>query len=200
MSLLPFKPIEHLTTFDYKQIEKAFTQELIQASLGKPSSLSFIKHHLPKQPLIITGIAQGIVIGGTNYIISTEELHANGTNNILDRQTGKLPVLKDEQTFFAFMEKHLDERATAIGVNFAFPLTPTLGFHGELDGILISGEKEHALRGLLGQTIGKEINKLFQKKFSRDIPVAVANDTICLILSGDNTENGSIITGTGFNM
>lgn len=192
--------LESLTNLDYKQIKQNFTEELIKAQRGKDSSLVFIKHLLPNKPLINSGIVQGIVIGGTNYILSTEEIQLDGTRKILDRRTGILPVITDHKVFFDFLGQHLDSRATAIGFNFGFPLAPTSGNVGQLDGTLLYADKEHLMKGLIGKTIGKETSQLFKSKFGRDIPVAVANDTVCLTLSGDGTENASMIAGTGFNI
>jgi hexokinase len=192
--------VELLSTPNYERIKQNFTQELTNAKEGKNSSLSFIKHTLPKKPVIISGVIQGIVVGGTNYIVSTEKIQTNGMREILNRKTGVLPILKDAQTFFAFMEEHLDSQAQAIGLNFGFPLEPLSGPQGQLDGTLPYPGKEHAMKGLIGKTIGKEVSKLFKTKFNKDIPIAAANDTVCLTLAGDGDENGSIIAGTGFNM
>jgi hexokinase len=193
------QPLELIQTTDYQQIKQNFLKELVLASEGNPSSISFIKNYLPKKSLIAQGIIQGIVIGGTNYILSTEEIKHDGTRKILDRKTGVLPIIKDDQTFFSFLDEHLDYRSQAVGINFGFPLETKVGSHGQLDGKLLYADKEHAMKGLIGKTIGKEVEMLFQKKFDRAIPVTVANDTICLTLSGDGTEQGSMIAGTGFN-
>jgi hexokinase len=194
------QPVELIQTPDYLQIKKNFFSELTLASQGKPSSILFLKHHLSKKPLISSGIVQGIVIGGTNYIVTTVEMKKDGNHKMLKKQTGVLPLIKDDQTLYVFLEKHLDARAQAVGINFGFPMKPTSGTFGELDGTLLYANKEHPMLGLIGKTIGKEAKQIFKMKYGRDIPISVANDTICLALSGDGSEQGAFIAGTGFNV
>jgi hexokinase len=185
---------------DYQQIKQNFLEELKRASQGKASSLSFIKHHLPTKPLVTHGIVQGIVIGGTNYILSTEEIMPDGTKKILERKTGVLPIFDTKETFISFLSEHLDQRALGIGVNFGFKLKTTYGDDGTLDGtILAKGTKEHTFTGLT-EPVGTLVKNTFEKKYHKKIIVSVANDTVCLLLSGDSNEQGSLIAGTGFNI
>lgn len=116
------KRIELIHTPNYQQIKQDFLKELKCASDGKPSSISFLKHHLPKEPLLRTGIVQGIVIGGTNFIVSTEEIAPDGSRKMLRKTTGVLPILDSKETVVAFFNAHLDPQADAIGINFGFPL------------------------------------------------------------------------------
>src|SRR5258708_9286448 len=125
---LPKKP-------DYLEIKQTFLKELTPASQEKQSSISFVKHTMPEKPLLTSGIIQGMVIGGTNFILSTEELHTDGTRNILERKTGILPTFTTKQLFVDFVIEHLDPKADAIGCNFGFKLDVTYGKYGELDGI-----------------------------------------------------------------
>jgi hexokinase len=192
--------VELIHTPDYEQIKSDFLHELTLATQGKSSSIAFLKHHLSEKPLVTHGIVQGIVIGGTNYILSTEEIKSDGTRTILKRKKGVLPIIKDAQTFFSFLDKHFDSRTQAIGINFGFPMKPDIGSLGELDGTPLYAVKEHTMTDLIGKTIGKEAKRIFKAKFGRDIPISVANDTICLTLSGDGSEQGAFIAGTGFNM
>lgn len=200
ISLSSFNFPELLKIPDYQQIKKNFFQELVNAQNGHKSSLSFIKHSISEKSLINQGIIQGIVIGGTNYIFSTAKIQKDGKKIVLKQRSGILPILANDKIFFDFLSSNFEEKAEAIGFNFGFPLTPTRGTYGELDGVLLYGDKEHAMKGLVGRTIGKEINILFKKKFGRSIPVAVANDTVCLALSGKGDEDGSLVAGTGFNI
>lgn len=191
--------VELIHTPDYEQIKQNFLSELVLASKGKPSSISFFRHHLAQKPLITKGIVQGIVIGGTNYIIQTVEIQADGTTKILKKQTGLLPVFKTKETLMHFFAKHLDERAQAIGINFGFPLVAQTGTDGEIDGTLAWGTKEHTFVGLT-KPIGQLVKKLFEEKYHKRPKVSVANDTVCLTLAGDGTERGAFVAGTGFNM
>lgn len=187
--------LELIHTPNYQQIKQQFYQELLFASKEKPSSISFIKHHFSKKPIITTGTMEAIIIGGTNYLLATQIIHQNGTNEIILKKKGKLPELSSKKILAEFFKKHLDTRASAIGVNFGFPLKPVVGSYDELDGTLLYGTKEHTFTGL-DESIGDLIKSLNSKK----IKVSVANDTVCLSLSGDGSENGSLVAGTGFNM
>jgi len=65
------------------------------------------------------------------------------------------------------------------------------------------GTKEHAFLGLIGRQVGVSIEKFIYEKFRREIIVSLANDTICLTLSGltkfsAKTVCGGIV-GTGMN-
>jgi len=191
--------IELIHTPDYDQIKRNFLHELLSASKGESSSISFLKNYLPEKPLLTKGIVQGIVIGGTNYIIATEEIFPDGKRKVLKKTKGLLPVFDTKETLLDFFSKHFDPRADAIGINFGFPMSAHTGSDGEIDAILVRGTKEHAFEGL-NEPIGELVKALFHEKHHRKPIVSIANDTICLTLSGDGTEQGAFIAGTGFNM
>lgn len=185
---------------DYSQVKHNFLQELILASEGRPSSLSFIKHQLSDKSLLSQGIVQGIVIGGTNFILSTEEIHPNGTKKILNRETGILPTFATKERLVTFLSEHLDERADAIGINFGFKLKPVQGKDGGLDGIIqAKGTKDHTFTGI-ADSVGTIVKNVFTEKYHRKITVSVANDTISLLFSGNGKEQASMVVGTGFNV
>jgi hexokinase len=184
---------------DYQKVRTAFHKELTLASEGKSSSLSFITYSLPKSPLVTTGVVQGIVIGGTNYVVSTIRILKSGKQKVVNHHWGKLPIFADLKTLVDFLTTHLDPRADAVGINFGFPLKPIKGDFGEIDGKLIHGTKEHTFIGVT-TSIGEIAREIYQIKYKKDIPVSVANDSVCLTLSGDGSENGSFINGTGTNM
>lgn len=187
--------LELIHTPNYQKIKQNFYQELLFASVGKPSSISFIKHHFSGKSLVKEGVIQGIVIGGTNFLLKTELINRNGTRKILQINSGKLPALTNKKVLADFFKKHLDTRACAVGINFGFPLNPVIGSYGELDGILLYGTKEHTFTGL-HEAIGELVKSITPNK----IKVSVANDTVCLSLSGNGSENGAFVAGTGFNM
>lgn len=185
---------------DYQQIKQNFLQELTRASQGKSSSISFIKHHLSDKPLLTQGIIQSIVIGGTNYIISTEQIEQDGKRTLLYKKIGVLPIFTTKKLLVDFFSKHLNPCADAIGVNFGFRMKPTYARDGSLDGFVQSlGTKDHSFAGLT-ESIGTLVKETFTRKYKKEVYVAVANDTICLLLSGDGTEQGALIAGTGFNI
>lgn len=180
-----------------KRIKNAFLLELKLASKGEKSSLSYIKHVLPDKPLIQRGLAEAVVIGGTNFEFATIRVNENRDYEVIRHTKGVLPVLDTASTLISVFEKNLNPAAEAVSVNFAFPLDPALGRHNELDGRFIKGTKEHTIRGLIGHPVGEFLKKNVYKK---EIPITVANDTVCLSLSGDGVENAAMILGTGFNM
>jgi len=189
-----------IETPDYQQLKQNFLNELILASQDKPSSISFIKHQLSDKPLLTKGIVQGIVIGGTNFSLSTEEIKPDGTKKMLAREMGILPEFTTKKRFIDFLSEHIDPRADAIGINFGFKLLPVPGEKGTLDGMIqAKGTKEHTFTGIT-ESVGTIARQVFWEKYHKRIIVSVANDTISLLLSGKNNEQASIIAGTGFNI
>ncbi len=184
---------------DYQQVKQNFFSELKAASNNKKSSLSYIKNDLSQKPLVENGIVQVIVVGGTNYISSLVKV-VNGKNQSLSIEKGKLPIFKTRKDFSLFLDKTLSKDAEALGINFAFPLLPTTGLLGALDGILIKVTKEHKFIGLIGKRVGEFAGKQYFKKYKNFIPVTVANDTVCLTLSDQGEADGGMVLGTGFNM
>ena len=184
---------------DYQKVKTAFHKELRLASAGKPSSVSFIKHSLPEKPLITKGIFQGVVIGGTNYVDSTRRILKSGKRRTITLKYGTLPIFKDRQTFVDFLSRHLNPKADAVGINFGFPLKPLKGPFGEIDGKLLRGTKEHTFHGITSK-VGDVVREIYKTQYQKIIPVTVANDSVCLTLSGDGTEQASVIIGTGCNM
>ncbi len=188
--------IDLITTLDYRQIKQSFVEELIIASQGYHSSLSFIRHLLPSKPIITNGIIQAIIIGGTNYDIGTYEVTGKGMIKQLTRKKGPIPNLDSHETFLSFIKEHHDPRAAAIAMNLGFPCKPDIGKYKEIDSAVLYGVKEHAFHGLAGKPIGGLLREYLQV----DIPISVANDTVCLALAGSGEENGGFILGSGCNM
>ncbi len=185
-----------------KSIQQNFLTELKDANSGKKTSLPFIIHQLPKSSLVKDGDSfQVIVIGGSvcwKAIIKKE-----GDKLKVLKQLGINPTyLIKYQDLCDFIERELDKEVKVLAINFAFPMDPIFE-RGRLDGKLISGSKEYEFKSLIGKKIGEEIEKFVQKKQKRKITVSVANDTICLLLSGltkykwDELVGG--IVGTGIN-
>ncbi len=181
---------------DYMQIKQHFLEDLTVASQGHPSSISFIRHVLPKKPLISSGIVQGIVIGGTRFDIASVEIDGKGKKRLLKRQQGILPQFDTKETFLMFIKEHIDSKALGVAINLGFPLQPDTGKFGEIDSKILYGVKEHAFHGLLGLSIGD----FLRQELARDIPISVANDAVCLTLAGTGEEDGGFVLGSGCNM
>jgi len=182
-----------------KQIRDSFIDELSRSNQGKKTSLSFLKNPLPQKPLIKEGeMFQVIIIGGS--LIKSALIKDNKTISFIE---DKIPQLSTKEIFLSFVEKYLDKKVNYIVINFAFPLQPLLK-DNLLDGKLSSVTKEHKLAGLINRFIGVELEKYIYQKQKRKIKATVANDTICLLLSGlskthwQNIIAGVVGTGTNF--
>ncbi len=190
-----------LTTL--KIVQKNFFKELKDANAGKKTSLPFIIHELPNTSLVKEDeVFEALVIGGSVC-----------TKALLKKTQKKLKIIKKESINSTFLKKYQDpadfiERnlypdIRIVALNFAYPLKPVFE-QGRLDGILMSGSKEHTFKKILHKKVGKEIEDYVAKKQNRQIIVSVANDTICLLLSGltkyswEELVGGVLGTGVNF--
>lgn len=180
-------------------ISSNFYNELIRAHGNQKTSLEFIRHTLLKPESNKLVSMQSITIGGTFY--NTAHV-SRGTYTLLNQRHGSFPVFTNEQIFLSLMEELIDPEAQVIAVNFAYPMRP-ITEHGLLDGILLNGSKEHTFDGLVGKQVGKTIQEYIWNTRKQKIKVAVANDTICLLLSGLTkypwNRIAAGIVGTGMN-
>lgn len=196
--------LELYSTQELREIRDNFTAELEEAKDGTKNSLAFIKNPLPTEPLVARNEHfQVLTVGGTNaesvlVRIKDTEVHID------EHKKGKSPVFSDASTLFEFVEQNLYPDVSVVAINFAFPVAPVVR-NGLLDGQLIQGVKGHDFKGLIGETVGEEIEKYVADWRGRDIKVTVANDTVCLILAGNKftqqpeTILGGIVgTGTNF--
>lgn len=183
-------------------IANNFYQDLKKASQGKKSSLSFIKNTLPEKPLVAKEeIFQVMVIGGS-VLKSTLLKSSYRKTTILSQKKEQLPLLKNKKTLFLLIEKHLHPKINCLALNFAFPLKPKIR-ENLLDGQLLKATKEHQLIGLLNNLAGRELEKYIYQRKKRKIKITIANDTICLLLSGLSKARWSNliagVVGTGIN-
>lgn len=184
------------------QIQENFLKELKEAENGKDVSLSYITHEVPKTPLVKNGETfQIIVIGGSVFkkaLLKKE----NDTLILLSRVEMPQPRFLTKEDFLKVIHAELDPNVSKVAVNFAYPMKPVFE-NGKLDGILLRGVKENTFKGLIDQKIGESIENFMKQEFDRSITVSVANDAICLLLSGltqftSNDIAGGIV-GTGMN-
>jgi len=188
---------------DLKLIANNFKKEMEHGIKGEKTSLPFIKHCLAKTSLVKEGeIFQGIKIGGSilqNALIRK----INNKIEIISLEEERLPVFSTGKAFLFFFKSQLRKNVRYVGLNFAYPLKPVFE-NNRLDGVLLSGSKEHQFTGLVGKQIGATIEGFIARKFRRQIIVAVANDTVCLALSGLvkfpalNLAGGVVGTGINF--
>lgn len=188
---------------DIVTITHKFCQELQTAQKGEPTSLPFIVHNLALQPIVGKNETFEVIrIGGSIYQKAIVDKRIS-TLTVNSKMQASLPPLRTAEDLFHFIEKYFDQDIKYIALNFAYPLKPIL-HDGLLDGTLLNGTKEHAFKGLLGRNVGEEIEKYIAFKFKKKVRVSVANDTVCLLLSGltkrkwDEIVAGVVGTGINF--
>lgn len=184
-----------------KAIQQNFVKELQDAKNGKKTSLPFIVHMLATSSIVRDReVFQSLVVGGTMAKFASVKKEASEPQafRIKEQQLS----FRTEEDFLGFVESILLQDINVVSLNFAYPLKPIFE-NGRLDGILLSVTKEGGFHGLVGKKVGEEIEKYVLAKRRKRIKVSVANDTICLLLSGltkyqwDNLAAG--IVGTGLN-
>lgn len=165
-----------------QQIKINFEGELKKAAQGKKTSLPFIAHQIPSSLAKEDEVFEILVIGGSIWKKAFCKKTKAGIA-IVKKQTEQSVVFKTEQEFLDFINLELSDNIGILAINFAYPLNPVFE-NGRLDGILQRVTKEGAFHGLIGKKIAKEIEGYILKKRNKKITVSVANDTVCLLLSG----------------
>lgn len=189
-------------SINLQTIKSNFVRELQDALWGKKTSLPFIVHKLSSRPIVKDGeIFQVMVIGGSVFKKALLRQTSKGIE-ILRKESEKQLSIKDEKDFLLFTNQAINDGVSTLAINFAYPLKPIFE-HGRLDGVLLAVPKEGSFHGLIGKKVGEEIEKYIWKKRKKKIKVSVANDTICLLLSGLTEYNSEHlaggIVGTGLN-
>ncbi|OGY13104.1 MAG: hypothetical protein A3F61_02530 [Candidatus Blackburnbacteria bacterium RIFCSPHIGHO2_12_FULL_41_13b] len=184
------------------EIKNTFVKELRDSQNGVKTSLPFIKHTLSASSIVAPDeIFQVIAVGGSFYQKALMKKD-NENIKIIDYSQAEQPPFLTENALLTFMEQHIDPNVSTLGLNFAYPLVP-ITRNNLVDGVLKSGSKENTFTGLVGKQVGKTIEEYFQTKHNRTITVAVANDTICLLLSGllqyKWSQLSAGVVGTGLN-
>jgi len=189
-------------TNTYKEIAQAFLNELQQAAAGQTTSLPFIRHeYSPLSEVQEDEIFQVLVVGGSIYKSAMVQ-KVEGRLYVLSQMGGTLPVFLTAEQFLEFCVEQVDKHTRVLAINMAFPLTPSF-VDGRLEGHLAFATKEHTFEGLIGEPIAQRIVQAVREARGQEIVAAVANDTICLLLSGltrmkwDQVAAG--IVGTGMN-
>lgn len=187
---------------ELQQITNNFIEEIELAKEGRTSSLPFIVHTLPSQPLIQDGETfQTLIIGGSVYQSAVCKYEGTALK-IISRTNGLKPMFNSKQDLMTFIEEMLQPDIRVLAINFAYPLAPYF-VNNKLDGRLIQEMKENKFEGLIGEAIGETTEEYIKEKSGRDIVVTVANDTICTLLSGLHQmsweEAACGIVGTGMN-
>lgn len=192
-----------MTLNELQKITDSFVQEITLAANGQPSSLPYIVHTTPTQPLIEEGQDfQVIVVGGSVYQNAICAFN-NGKVDIKSVSQGNKPVFETKEEFLTFIDEHLNANTSVMALNFAYPMQPVFK-NNVLDGILMRGTKENSFEGLVGEAVGETIQNHVKATKNRDIIVSVANDAICTLLSGltmyqaEEVAHGIVGTGVNF--
>lgn len=186
-----------------QEITDNFVKALENAAQGKPSTISHIENIIPSSPLVKENeIFQVMAIGGTNFKSGLIKKTSSGLEIIDFDQQAQPPVFETKEDFLKFIQSNLAKDIEVLALNFAFPLKPVFA-NGKLEGIFLYATKEHKFEGLIGENICTELEKYIKEKLGREIRVSIANDTICLLLSGLTQIEGENIAagivGTGLN-
>ncbi|MCX7996545.1 MAG: hypothetical protein N2691_02160 [Patescibacteria group bacterium] len=188
---------------ELRKITDAFVEELDMAQRGNKTSLPFIVNQFPDHPLVPEhDDFLVLVIGGTIFQVARCRKE-HGQILILRKRAGELVAFSNKDTFLRFVEELIPDDVKYVAVNFAYPLSP-LFKKNKLDGILISGTKEHTFDGLVGLVVGDTIEAYLKEKRGQVVTVSTANDTICELLSGVSKASrpeflACGIVGTGVN-
>src|SRR5260221_1445922 len=177
--------------------------ELTDAANGEKTSFLFIKNQLPDTPLLKVGeTMQTMVAGGSVFRSALVTKTENGLE-VRRPQEKNHGSFDTKESFMSYLSENLAPDVKLVALNLGHGLEPVFR-NGILDGKLITAAKEHKFEGLLGENVGEELEKYSLEKAGRDIKVSVANDTICLMLSGltkypaENLAAGIVGTGTNF--
>lgn len=186
-----------------KQIQKNFLAELQLAKEDKTSSLSYIANRIPSVPLVKNQeIFETLSIGG-GFTKKALVKKTNEKIEILQQWVQQQPPFKTKKDFLEVVNNLLEKDIAVLAVNLAQAVDPIFE-NNKLDGILPYATKESTFTGLIGQKVGQEIEKYIFEKNKKTIIVSVANDTICLALSGLTKYSWKnlvcCIVGTGYNV
>lgn len=189
---------------ELKKIQENFTKELQLAEAGTKTSLPFIIHQLPEKPLVQEDETFFVLVIGGSVFQSALCKKEKGQTIILKKIIGTNPPFKSGADFLTFCEEHIPTDIKYAAINFAYPMTPVFRNETVLDGRLNGGSKEYTFEGLVGKVVGEEVEKYLKEKRDQTIIVAVANDTVCELLSGLSQVNKAEylacgVLGTGLN-
>lgn len=193
--------VKQYSVEELKQIAQNFKCEFELAIEGKPSSLPFIPNPLPHLSNIKQGeLLQVMVIGGTVFRSALVK-KANGLElqNITETS---IPQFLKKNDLHKFITSKIDPAVDHVVINLAYALKPVYR-EGRIDGIFQYGGKENQFHDLVGSLVGESVEKYYAEQAGKTIKLSVANDTICLLLSGLTQQKldhlGALIVGTGFN-
>lgn len=186
---------------ELRQITSRVAEDLTKAAAGETSSFPFIRNPLPEDKPVESTF-QVLVVGGSIFKkgLFTKK---SGKLFLLSSSEKRQPTFHTKEDLLSFLLAEVDPDVSSIGLNFAYPLSP-FSRSGQLDGRLVSGSKEHRFDDLVGKAVGEELENYIAEKIHRQVHISLANDTICLLLSGLSITHPDVLAagviGTGINM
>lgn len=191
-----------MDTHDLKKIAVSFQNEIQNSLKGKRTSLPFIIHELSPIPLVKEGENFEVLVVGGSVLKKALIRKTKRGIKTLKIESEKNIHFGNGKDFLNLVAKELYPEIKTLALNFAYPLKPVFE-NGKLDGIFLGSTKGVNLHNLTGKKIGKAIEHNIFNKLKRKIKVSVANDTVCLILSGLTkfrwNDLSAGIVGTGLN-
>lgn len=198
-----------LSVRDLKQVHSHFLAELYQAEAAykertpNNTSIPFVVVDLPQSKFISEEEKFGVIIlGGTKGEIAVCRKSSNGFQIEDQEKDISLPTFTTTDQLASFFAGCLQELPEKIVINAAYHMKPIIR-DGKLDGELQRLGKTLKIDSLLHKPFGEEIEKALTKQTGKQSKVAVANDGVCLLLSGRNEyqedELAFGIIGTGLN-
>lgn len=204
--------------FSYKD-HSGYIKELDEQIHNSLSKHNQTQIHFAKKWISVKKIAPqenfiAMDLGGMNLRLS-----------LCQPKNGKIEIIKESKAefyedktytptiLFADLKKHLDKFFTkdidipkTLVFSFANALKPHFRSKNRLDGEILFWGKNHKEKGLVGTSIGKELESYLNKKGYPDLEIHVINDSCAALLSANSIQKLptstviSIIAGTGTNI
>ncbi|MBQ9684939.1 MAG: hypothetical protein IJV41_00135 [Oscillospiraceae bacterium] len=175
---------------------------------GEPCSMDMIPTYLSNDGALVPGVSAVVIdAGGTNFRRALISFDADGCHvSALQRQ--KMPGIGSPCSWEAFIRFTADaieplmDQADVIGFCFSYAavITP------EMDGRVISIDKEVVITGCEGKLIGRSLVEELERRGIYGKRVVILNDTVAVLLGGaaDLDKSGysgfvGQVSGTGTN-
>ncbi len=200
----------HSDKSDIKQLAKSFMEEMAAGLSAEPSSLLMIPSYIaPPRKFPENGTAIAIDAGGTNLRRALVTFK-DGCCKLSHYNSSPMPGSRgrvSSELFFAELAENilpLVKLSRSIGFSFSY----VAEIFPNLDGRIVSFNKEISIEGAEGKIIGKElIGALKARGAGNDFRFTLLNDTVASLLGGIENINLSridglagMVLGTGNNM
>lgn len=210
--LYPLSELQQFRAEFVNEIRKAQATSTAETDATETADFTYLRHRIPatvESREFQNHRFQVIAIGGSTFHSALATRTPEGELTLSKDQKTNIPQILTKEQLFILIEKYLEPDVEFIGLNFAYPLEPISTGSQLQDCELIKSTKEHHFAGLVGKAVGAELATFIEARTKRSgrerkLKVAVANDTVCLNLSGlgeaeSPTQVAAGIVGTGSN-